>query len=163
MIIEKDKAVSIHYVLINEDGEELDSTQYQEPMVYLHGANNILPKLESMLEGKTIKARVRAKILPEDGYGKYNDELVQSIPLSDFPNADMVKVGTQFELDTPQGPTVATITKVENGEFTVDMNHPLAGQILNFDIEVADIRDATAKEIEEGHIHIKGCGCGHSH
>ncbi|MBU2509754.1 peptidylprolyl isomerase [bacterium] len=163
MIIEKDKVVSINYVLCNEEGLELDSTQFQDPLVYLHGASNILPKLEEELEGKGVKARVRVKISPKDGYGEYIDELVQSFPLSKLPNADKVKVGVQFQLNTPQGPTMATITKVEDGNFTVDMNHPLAGQTLNFDIEVVDIREATTEEKDTGHIHGEGCGCGHSH
>ncbi|MCP4749913.1 MAG: peptidylprolyl isomerase [Proteobacteria bacterium] len=163
MIIEKNRAVSINYVLTNDAGETLDSTQYQTPMVYLHGANNILPVLENALEGKTLKSRVRTKVTPGDGYGEYNEELVQSVPLSSFPNADKIKAGTQFQLDTSQGPKIATITKVENGEFTLDMNHPLAGQTLNFDIEVVDIREASAEEIEKGHVHTEGCGCGHSH
>ncbi len=162
MIIEKGKAVSINYVLTDDKGEELDSTQYQDPMVYLHGADNILPKLEEVLEGKSIKSRAKTKLTPEDGYGVYRDELVQTVPLDGFPNADQVKVGTQFQLDTPEGPKIATITRVENGEFTIDMNHPLAGQTLHFEVEVVDIRDATAEELEAGHIHVE-CGCGHSH
>ncbi|MBT6614663.1 MAG: peptidylprolyl isomerase [Deltaproteobacteria bacterium] len=163
MIIEKNRAISINYELTNDAGEVLDSTQYQDPMIYLHGANDILPALEKALEGKSLKARVRVKVSPEEGYGEYNEELVQSIPLSSFPNSDKIVVGTQFQLDTSQGPKIATITKIEGAEFTLDMNHPLAGQTLNFDIDVVAIRDATPEEIEKGHIHTEGCGCGHSH
>jgi FKBP-type peptidyl-prolyl cis-trans isomerase SlyD len=163
MIIEKDKVVSIDYVLTNEGGAILDSTQDQGPMVYLQGAQNILPALEEALEGKAVKARVRKTIMPAEGYGEYNPELSQNYPLSQFPNPDKIKVGTQFQLDTPEGPMVASITKIEDEELTVDMNHPLAGQTLHFDIEVADIREATAHEIEKGHIHTEGCECGHSH
>jgi FKBP-type peptidyl-prolyl cis-trans isomerase SlyD len=163
MIIEKNRVVSIDYILTNDDGITLDSTQDQAPMAYLHGAKNILPGLEEALEGKTLKSRIRTKVSPKHGYGKYNEELVQSIPLSSFPNADQIKVGVQFELDTPQGPQIATITKVDNDEFTLDMNHPLAGETLHFDVEVVDIREATAEEIEKGHLHTEGCGCGHSH
>ena len=163
MIIEKNSVVSIDYVLTGDNGETIDSTQHRGPMVYLHGADNILPALEAGLEGKTLKSRVRTKISPKDGYGEYRDEMAQSIPLADFPNADQVKVGTQFELDTPQGPQIATITKIENGEFTLDMNHPLAGETLYFDVKVVDIRAATDEEIAKGHIPTKGCGCGHSH
>ncbi len=161
MIIEKNKAVSIDYVLTNEDGEILDSTQQQSPMVYLHGANNILPGLEKELEGKGLKGRLRTKIAPADAYGEYDEHLVQIIPLADFPNADRVKAGVQFEVDTSQGVKIATITKVEESEFTLDLNHPLAGQVLHFDVEVVDIRDATEEEIENGHIHTDGCSCGH--
>ncbi len=163
MIVEKNKVVSINYELADDSGEVLESTQYQGPMVYLHGANNILPVLEEALEGKAVKAKVQTRVSPEQGYGVYQDELVQSIPLSTFPNSDQIKVGTQFQLDTSQGPKIATITKVEGDEFTLDMNHPLAGQTLQFAIEVADIRDATEEEIEKGHVHSDGCGCGHSH
>ncbi len=163
MIIENNKAVSINYVLTNDNGEVLDSTQHQSPMVYLHGAQNILPALEKALEGKTLKGRARTKISPEEGYGEYIEELVQTIPLDSFPNSDKIKVGTQFQLDTSKGPKLATITEVGENDFTLDMNHPLAGQTLHFDVEVVDIRDATAEEIESGHIHTEGCGCGHSH
>jgi FKBP-type peptidyl-prolyl cis-trans isomerase SlyD len=163
MIVEKNKVVSIHYELANDSGELLESTQQQGPMAYVHGGGNILPVLEDALEGKSVRARVRTEVSPAQGYGEYQSELVQSIPLASFPNADQVKVGTQFQLDTSQGPRLATITTVDEDTFTLDMNHPLAGQTLQFDIEVADIRDATVEEIEKGHIHTEGCGCGHSH
>ncbi len=161
MIIEKDKAVSLDYTLTNSEGEILDSTQQQTPLVYLHGAGNILPRLEEALEGKKIKSRIKKTLVPEDGYGDYNPQLAQSYPLSKFPNADKLKVGTQFQVDTSGGPVLATITKIENEELTVDMNHPLAGQTLHFDIEVVDIREATEEELKHGHIHSGECGCSH--
>ena len=160
MIVEKEKAVSINYVLTNDSDEMLDSTQHQAPMVYLHGASNILPGLEDALEGKSIKSRVRKIIPAEEGYGKNNPELVQTVPLSTFPNSEKIETGTQFELETSYGTRLATIAKIENGEVTIDMNHPLAGQNLHFDVEIVDIRDATAEEIDKGHIHVEGCGCG---
>ena len=160
MIVEKEKAVSINYVLTNDSDEMLDSTQHQAPMVYLHGASNILPGLEDALEGKSIKSRVRKIIPAEEGYGKNNPELIQTVPLSTFPNSEKIEAGTQFELETSYGTRLATIAKIENGEVTIDMNHPLAGQNLHFDVEIVDIRDATAEEIDKGHIHVEGCGCG---
>jgi len=163
MIIEKNKVVSINYILSNDTGDIIESTQHQGPMIYLHGANNILPILEEALEGKSVNSRTRTIVSPKKGYGKYIEEMVQTIPLSGFPNADMVKVGAEFELDTPDGPKIAIITKVDDDAFILDMNHPLAGQILRFNMEVAAIREATAEEIENGHIQTSGCGCGDSH
>lgn len=161
MIVEKNKVVSIDYELTNQEGSILDTTQNQEPLIYLHGANNILAALEEELEGKGIKGRVRTKIAPEDGYGKYDEQMVQKVPLAEFPNADQVKEGVQFQIDTSQGVKIATITKVEADHFTLDLNHPLAGQVLCFDVEVVDIREATTEELEHGHVHTGGCG--HSH
>ncbi len=159
MIVEKEKAVSINYVLTNDNNEILDSTQGQPPMVYLHGADNILPGLENALEGKSLKSRIQTIIPAEEGYGKNNPELVQTVPLSTFPNSEKIEAGTQFQLETSYGPRTATIAKIENDEVTIDMNHPLAGQNLHFDVEIADIRQATVDEIEKGHIHAEGCGC----
>lgn len=163
MIVEKHKAVSINYVVYNDNDEMIDSTQNHGPLMYLHGASNILAVLEKALEGKTQNSRVRVSVPPTEGYGEYIEEMAQSIPLSEFPDADKIKVGVQFQLDTPQGPRIATITAVEDETFTLDMNHPMAGMTLHFDIEVADIRDATPQEIEQGQIYSAGCGCGQSH
>lgn len=163
MTIEKHKVVSIDYILTNDEGDILDTTQDESPLEYLHGANNLLPALESALEGKGLKARVQTKVSPEEGYGVYDEELTQTVPLSSFPNPEQIKAGTQFQVETSQGIKIATISRVENGELTVDLNHPLAGQNLNFDIQVVGIRDATAEEIENGHIHTEGCSCGHDH
>jgi FKBP-type peptidyl-prolyl cis-trans isomerase SlyD len=163
MIVEKEKAVSINYILTNQNEEMLDSTQNQAPMIYLHGASNLLPGLENALEGKSIKSRVRTIIPAEEGYGKNNPDLVQTVPLSTFPNSDKIEEGCHFQLETSYGPRTATIAKVANGEVTIDMNHPFAGQTLHFDVEIVDIRDATPDEIEKGHIHIEGCSCEHDH
>jgi FKBP-type peptidyl-prolyl cis-trans isomerase SlyD len=163
MKIKKNKVVSIDYELTSEDGNILDSTHNQEPLVYLHGANNILAALEKELEGKGIKGRLQTKIAPEDGYGIYDDQLVQKVPWADFPNADHIKEGAQFQVDTSEGAKIATITKVDDKYFILDLNHPLAGQVLCFDVNVVDIREATPEEIKNGHIHTEGCGCGHSH
>lgn len=163
MIVEKNKVVSIDYVLTDDNDDVLDSTQGRGPMEYVHGAGSVLPALEESLAGKSTKGRLRITLPPDQGYGEYSEELVQSIPLSTFPNADAIRVGVQFQLDTSQGPKIATITKIEGDEFTLDMNHPLAGKTLHFDVEVANIRDATAEEIENGHVHQEGCGCGHAH
>lgn len=163
MIIEKNKVVSINYILSDDNNDIVETTKQQGPMIYLHGANNILPVLENALEGKSPNSRVRTTVSPKEGYGEYIEEMVQSIPLSGFPNADKVKVGVQFELDTDDGTKIATITKVDEDAFTLDMNHPLAGQTLHFDIEVAAIREASAEEIQNGQIHTHGCGCGGSH
>lgn len=163
MIIEKNKVVSIDYVLTNENGDVLDSTENQDPLVYLHGAGNLISGLEAELEGQAVKSRIRTNIAPKDAYGEYDEKLVQTVPLSSMPNSEHIKEGAQFQIDTSQGPKIASITKVENGEFTLDLNHPLAGIALNFDVQVVDIRDATEEEIEKGHIHTEGCGCGHDH
>ena len=99
-------------------------------------------------------------VSPEEGYGTPNDMLIQVVPREAFQGVDDIQVGMQFQAQTPQGAISVVITKVEDGLVTVDGNHPLAGQTLNFAIEVVDVREATVEEVVHGHVHGAG---GHHH
>jgi FKBP-type peptidyl-prolyl cis-trans isomerase SlyD len=152
--------VSIHYTLTNADGETLDSSVGQDPLVYLHGANNIIAGLEAALLGKAVGDSLQVNVEPGDGYGEIRDELVQEVDRSAFQGVDEIDVGMQFMAQTPWGEQPVTVVKVEGDNITLDGNHPLAGQVLNFDVEVVEIRAASAEELDHGHVHGAG---GHHH
>ncbi|MBD3670181.1 MAG: peptidylprolyl isomerase [Gammaproteobacteria bacterium] len=156
----KNKVVSIHYTLTNDQGEVLDSSNGGEPMPYLHGHMNIIPGLEKELEGKAVGDKLKVTVAPDEGYGERNDALVEKVPMNMFQGVEKVEPGMQFHAQTGQGMTVVTVTGVEGDEVTIDANHPLAGEQLTFDVEVTEIRDASDEELEHGHVHGPG---GHEH
>ena len=154
MNIDEKRAVSIHYTLTNEQGEKLDSSEGQDPLRYLHGASNIIPGLENALVGKTTGDKVSVTVQPEDGYGEINPEMIQIVPREAFEGIDDIQAGMQSQASGPDGQTqVVTIKAVGEEGVTVDGNHPLAGQVLNFDVSIEEVRDATEEEIAHGHVH----------
>jgi FKBP-type peptidyl-prolyl cis-trans isomerase SlyD len=161
MQIAANKAVSIDYTLTNEGGEVIDSSVGSAPLVYLHGAGNIIVGLEKALEGKQAGDELEVTIEPEEAYGDYSVELVAVLNRSMFEGVDELEVGMQFHASAPNGGMqIVTIRDIEGDDVTVDGNHPLAGQRLNFKVKVVDVRDAQPEEIAHGHIHGEG---GHHH
>ena len=161
MLIAANKAVSIDYTLKNDAGEILDSSQGGAPLVYLHGAGNIIGGLEKALEGKSVGDELNVSVEPADAYGEYSAELVANLNRSMFGGVDELGVGMQFHASGPDGSMqIVTIRDIDGDDVTVDGNHPLAGQRLNFEVKVVDIRDASAEEVAHGHIHGEG---GHHH
>ena len=130
-----------------------DSSSGRDPLAYLHGAGNIIAGLEDALTGKQAGDKLNVTIEPGDAYGEHNDALVQDVPLEAFQGVDQVSAGMQFQANTPNGPQVVTVTRVEGETVTVDANHPLAGEQLTFDVEVMEVRAATDEELEHGHVH----------
>ncbi len=159
MQVADNMAVSIHYTLTNDEGEVLDSSIGDEALVYLHGMGNIISGLEKALHGKAVGDKFNVRLAPEDAYGEKHDDMVQVIPRQMFDGIDEVEVGMQFHADVSSGPGVVTVVKVDGDDITIDGNHPMAGMALTFDVEVMDIRPATAEETSHGHIH--GAGCHH--
>ncbi|MGY6518968.1 MAG: FKBP-type peptidyl-prolyl cis-trans isomerase [Lysobacteraceae bacterium] len=147
---------SFHYTLTNDAGEVLDSSNGRAPLAYLHGAGNIVPGLEKAMEGKTVGEAFKVDVAPAEGYGERHDALIQVVPREAFQGVDDVQPGMQFQAQSNQGVMSVTVTKIEDGQVTVDGNHPLAGETLHFDIEVTEVREATAEELEHGHAHGAG-------
>jgi FKBP-type peptidyl-prolyl cis-trans isomerase SlyD len=160
MQITKNRVVSIDYTLMDAQNQFVDSSSDLEPMVYLHGHENILPSLEKVLEGKTEGDTFTVTIKAADAYGERDKKLIIQVPLKNFDGAGTVKEGMQFEADTPDGSRLVTVTQVEGSTVTVDANHPLAGMDLTFDITVIAVRDASPEEISHGHPHHDH---GHNH
>lgn len=161
MQIAANKAVSIDYTLTNDDGEVLDSSVGGAPLVYLHGAGNIIPGLEKALEGKQSGDEVKVTVEPEEAYGDFNAELIAVLGRNMFEGVDELEVGMQFHASGPDGSMqIVTIKALEGDEVTVDGNHPLAGERLTFEVKVVEVRDAQDEEIAHGHVHGEG---GHHH
>jgi FKBP-type peptidyl-prolyl cis-trans isomerase SlyD len=159
MTVQKDKIVSIDYVLKDEAGSVLDSSQGSDPLDYLHGHGNIIPGLERELEGKAVGDVVDCVIKPADAYGEYDQNLVFDVAKSDFESPDDVEVGMQFEAHSEEGSRIVTVVGIDGDNVSVDTNHPLAGKALHFNVKIADVKDATAEELEHGHPHSAGHGC----
>jgi FKBP-type peptidyl-prolyl cis-trans isomerase SlyD len=160
MVVAADKVVLIHYTLKNDEGAVVDSSAGGEPLAYIHGHGNLIPGLERELEGKETGAKLSVKIAPADGYGERDAELVQRVPRRSFGGA-AVKPGMQFQAQTSTGEArIATVTGVQGDMVMVDMNHPLAGENLNFEVEITEIREASEEELAHGHVHGPG---GHHH
>nr|WP_298250202.1 peptidylprolyl isomerase [uncultured Halomonas sp.] len=156
MQIAQNSVVAFHYTLTNDAGEVLDSSEGREPLTYLHGAGNIIPGLEKELEGRVAGDKLNATIAPAEGYGEKQDQLVQEVPRDAFQGVESIEPGMQFQAQTEGGPLMVTVTQVGGDTVTVDGNHPLAGQTLNFDVEVASVREASDEEAEHGHVHGEG-------
>ncbi len=157
--IANNHVVSFHYTLTNAEGEQLDKSQDQ-PLVYLQGAGNIIPGLDKAMEGKTVGEKFSVTIPAAEAYGEYNTDLVQEVPLQMFQGVENVEPGMQFQAQTDDGVQIVTIKAIEGENAIVDANFPLAGQDLTFDVEITDIREASAEELDHGHVHGAG---GHHH
>ncbi len=153
MQVADNMAVSIHYTLTNDEGEVIDSSIGNEPLVYLHGNGNIISGLEQALLGKSVGEQFTVRIDAADAYGELMEDRVQVIPREMFEGVDVLEVGMQFHADVSEGPGVVTIVAIDGDEVTIDGNHPLAGVPLTFDIEVLEIRPASAEELDHGHVH----------
>ena len=160
MNISENCVASIHYTLTNGEGKVIDTSEGQEPLAYLHGAGNIIPGLERALLGKAVGDKFNVSIPAAEAYGVRDDSMVQELPSNMFSGIDKIEVGMEFHAETEHGLQVVTVTKVEGDNVTIDGNHPLAGVDLTFDVEVAEIRAASAEELEHGHAHGAG---GHHH
>ncbi len=150
MQIDQNTVVSIHYTLTNMDGNVMDSSVGQQPLAYLHGASNIIPGLENALMGKSAGETLKVTVEPDQGYGEVREEMIQSVDRANFSGVDEIEVGMQFMAQTPWGEQPVMVIGIEGDSIKLDGNHPLAGQTLNFDVEVVEVREATEAEIEAG-------------
>lgn len=160
MKIAENTVVHMHYILKDENGNILDSSSGREPLAYIQGIGNIIPGLEKEMTGKNVGDKVKAIIAPEEAYGLREESMVQSVPKSGFQGEEELVAGMQVQVGTSDGEAIATVTKVEGDDVTLDMNHPLAGVTLHFDVEIMEVRAATEEELSHGHVHGAG---GHHH
>lgn len=160
MTVAKNKVVLIDYKLTNNSGELLDSSEGGEPLAYIHGIGNIISGLEEALEGRKSGDSLSVSIPPEKGYGVHDENKVQAVPRRMFQGVDDIRAGMQFHAQTQNGLEVVTVTGVEGDLVSIDANHPLAGETLNFDVTIIEVRDASEEELEHGHVHGEG---GHHH
>lgn len=160
MQIEQNKVAVIDYTVKTAEGQLIDTSEDNEPLAFLCGFQNIVPGLEAALMGKSTADQVEVIVAPQDAYGERNDEMVKEVPISAFQGVEKIEAGMQFQAESPNGPQLITVTKVEDETVTVDGNHPLAGMELHFDVTIKEVRDASEEEIAHGHVHGEG---GHHH
>jgi FKBP-type peptidyl-prolyl cis-trans isomerase SlyD len=157
--------VSIDYTLTLESGQEIDKSPEGQPLGFIAGTGQIIPGLEKALMGRVTGDSAKLVIEPEDAYGPVKDDLFQDIPKDQFPTDVEIKPGMAFEAQGPQGPFMITVTKVnDNDTFTIDLNHPMAGKQLHFDVNVIEVREPNAEELAQAASRANsgecGCGCG---
>jgi FKBP-type peptidyl-prolyl cis-trans isomerase SlyD len=147
--------VSLVYTLRLENGDVVDFSEAEEPLEYLHGADNIIPGLERELLGLHIGDKKDVRVEPVDGYGEYDPEDVEVVQRTELPE-DMrdLKLGTAVMIQDEEGNIMeAFVREIGPNSVTLDFNHPLAGQPLFFNVEVVGVREATEEEREHGHPH----------
>lgn len=160
MKAEKNKVVTFHYHLTDDTDETIDSSREADPLTVLFGHGAIIPGLEQAMEGHVAGDNFKVTVPPEQAYGMRREDFTQRVPKKYFRNPDQLKPGMSTMLGTEQGQRPVVVLKVGSSVVDVDLNHPLAGKPLHFDVEITDVRDASAEEIEHGHAHGAG---GHHH
>ncbi|MBO2674911.1 peptidylprolyl isomerase [Shewanella algae] len=160
MSVKEDMVVQFNYTLRDEKGEVLETNEGHDPIAYLHGHDNMMPGVEKAIEGKEIGAKFSVTLPASETYGERVEGAEQRVSVKHLMGAKAWKPGMRAVVNTDQGQRQVTVVKVGKFMATVDINHPLAGRELTFDIEVVSAREATHEEIAHGHAHGVG---GHHH
>lgn len=161
MKIEKDKVVLFSYTLLDDQDNKIESNHAEAPMAYLHGHGNIFSSLEDALLGKQQGDSLEVVLQPDEAYGQRNPEAVQKVPVKHLVSKHKkLRPGMFVKLNTEKGVIDASVIKAGKFMVDLDLNHPLAGRSLKFDIEIKEVRNATEDELAHGHAHGDG---GHHH
>lgn len=162
-VITNDIVVEMNYILKDDKDKLIDSTQPGKPLAYIQGHNNLVYGLEKEMDGKKVGDKFTVNIIPEEGYGKYDREMIFSYPKEHFgEDSSNLELGMSFQVGDDNGQTlILNIVEIKENEVILDGNHPLAGINLIFDIEVVNIRQASEEELKLGFIKPKGtCSTG---
>ncbi|WP_286234871.1 FKBP-type peptidyl-prolyl cis-trans isomerase [Thalassotalea sediminis] len=162
MKIAPNKVVILHYAVSDSEDTLIDSSYDHQPLAVIHGTGYLIPGLEEALTDHKAGDKFEVEVAAENAYGERHDGFVQTVPKSLFQGIEDLDVGTQLRATTDEGEQTVIVIDVQDEEITVDGNHPLAGIDLKFDVEIIEVREATAEELEHGHVHSEG-GCGHQH
>ena len=161
MRISEQKVVTMNYEVADDQGQLIDRSEEGGPLAYIHGNGQLIPGLETALEGRGKGDKVAVDVPPEQGYGERDEEGVQIVARNQFDDSVEIEVGMQFEAqDDDDEHQIVTVAAVDGENITLDTNHPLAGKNLRFEVEILDVRDASAEELSHGHVHGPG---GHDH
>ena len=151
MTVAENTVVSFEYKLTNDAGEVLDQSEGRGPLSYLHGHQNIIPGLERQLEGKQVGDSLQVTVLPVDGYGEYDANMISEVPKSEFgENVNEIEQGMQLQIQTEEGLMLVQVDDIKDDSIILNGNHPLAGVNLHFDVTIAEIREASEEEINRG-------------
>jgi len=140
MHIEDNSIVTIHYTLTKPNGDMIESSRDGEPLEYTHATDALVPGLEQALKGKKAGDRVTVSVQPEQGYGERSEQLLQQVPRDIFQFDGAIEPGMRFQADTGHGIELVTVIGADETSVTVDANHPLAGEVLNFDVDIIAVR-----------------------
>jgi len=152
-VVAEKSVVAIQYTLKNPEGDTIDASEPGDPLRYLHGAGNIVPGLERELEGKKVGDELEVVIPPEDGYGEAEGPGPQAIPREAFEGVEPAP-GMSFVAEDDDGNQLQLwVLDTDEEKVVVSPNHPLAGVTLHFSIKVEEVRQATAEEMDHGHVH----------
>ncbi|MBN2355849.1 peptidylprolyl isomerase [candidate division KSB1 bacterium] len=160
MPFKKDHVVTFHYSVSDSDGKLIDSSYEQEPLSFLSGHGQIIPKLEETLSHMLVNAKKQITLPPADAYGEYKEKHVQTISRKELPADLDIKAGSELWLKTDKNEIPCFVRSIDEDSVTLDFNHPLAGKTLKFEVELLDVRPATDEELSHGHSHGPG---GHHH
>ena len=154
--------VAIEYTLTLESGQEIDKSPEGQPLSFITGTGQIVPGLEKALMGRAAGDSAKLVVEPEDAYGPVKDDMFKDIPKSQFPSEVDIQPGMAFEAQGPRGPFMISVAKINDDEtVTVDLNHPMAGKQLHFDVNVVEVREPTEEEMAQAVASFSaGCGCG---
>ena len=155
MKIENNRVVRFHYAVSEPGQPVIETSRDGEPLAILYGRGGIIPGLETAMADRAAGDRFETTVAPEDAYGERRDDFVQRVPKKHVRERN-VRPGQQIMLQTSHGPRPVTVLKVGASVVDVDLNHPMAGKTLSFDIEIVDVREAQPVEIEHGHVHGDG-------
>ena len=150
----KDMVVGLEYTLRLDDGEVVDTSEGRGPLHFLQGHGHIIPGLEKELYGMGLGEEKVVVVSPAEGYGERKSDAVQEFPRDAFPQGVEIQPGMAIQLTDQAGnPHMAFVKEVREDTVILDLNHPLAGETLHFDVEVVTLREATAEELDHGHVH----------
>ncbi len=162
MKIEAYSVVTLKYTLKDKHGNVVDQSDENDPLVYMQGTDYLVPGLEAALQNHEKGDCFSTVVKAEDGYGTYDEDLVQEIPLANFGGVTP-EIGAAFVAQTEEGVHPVVIKEINGDQVKVDANHPMAGCDLYFDLEVLDVREPTDEEREHRHVHLHGHCCHHDH
>jgi len=150
----------MHYTLTDNAGDVIGGTEGEAPMAYIQGKGSIIPGLEVEMEGKQVGDKFTVNLPAENAYGKRNPELIHVVEKTVFQGDEEITIGMRVNVQTSNGDSIAVVSAFDDKTISLDLNHPLADMDLIFTIEVVEIREPTAIELEHGHVHGPG---GHHH
>jgi FKBP-type peptidyl-prolyl cis-trans isomerase SlyD len=162
MKVAKNNVVVMHYAVSDSEGTLIDSSYDEKPMEIIQGTGYLIPGLDDALVGHEVGDKFEVAVACEQAYGERHDDYVQTVPKEVLAGVEDLALGTQLRATTDDGEQTVIVIDVQDDVITVDGNHPLAGLDLSFDVEILEVREATADELEHGHVHAEG-GCGHDH
>ncbi len=154
MNIIENSVVEMHYTLTDDQAITIDTSEGKDPLSFIYGSGMIIPGLEKELKDKTDGDKLSVVVQPEEGYGVYNDQLIGEVAKNLFQDDLELQVGMPVQAQNQDGSVqVLTVAEVKEETVVLDGNHPLAGKVLNFEIEIVSVREASAEELEHGHVH----------